>query len=84
MEPDRAFRIVTKAIAVQFGVSESSITPATVAADVEGWDSFAHSQLVMAVERGLPRSLPVRPWLGARKVADLADLVRKILKWNRL
>jgi acyl carrier protein len=41
---------VFKIIAEVFLCEETAITDATTAADVEGWDSFNHMNLIMRIE----------------------------------
>jgi acyl carrier protein len=79
MSRDIAFDLVARAISNQFGISQSSIRETTVAADVAGWDSFAHSNLLMALEVTLPRPISLHSWLEAENVGDLVRLVSKSL-----
>ena len=45
------------------------------AQDVEGWDSLAHINLVVAVEREFKIRLKTKDLAGLKNVGEMADLV---------
>ena len=45
------------------------------AQDVEGWDSLAHVQLIIAVETAFGIKFKLREILGMKNVGDLIDLI---------
>lgn len=52
-----------------------SLQPSTTAADVEGWDSLAHIQIIVAVER----SFGIRLRVGEMaSIANVGELVSRI------
>lgn len=51
------------------------VTPATQAADVEGWDSLAHIHLVVAIEKALKLRFTAEEVSALQNVGDLANLV---------
>jgi len=52
-----------------------SLQPSTTAADVEGWDSLAHIQILVAVER----SFGIRLRVGEMaSIANVGELVSRI------
>jgi acyl carrier protein len=59
---------LTDIVARILDLDDLQLTPATVAADVPGWDSLAHVQIVVAVERAF------RIRFRTGEVAGLANL----------
>jgi acyl carrier protein len=55
------------------------IGDATSAEDVAGWDSIAHVNLMMAVEKGFNVSFTIREIRGLKNVSDLISLIEKKL-----
>ena len=52
-----------------------SLQPSTTAADVEGWDSLAHIQIIVAIER----SFGIRLRVGEMaSIANVGELVSRI------
>jgi acyl carrier protein len=72
---DSTFAMVAAAVADVFQVPAASVTPATEAADVQGWDSLAHSRVIMSIERRCSVRLPARQAFLAANVGALSDLV---------
>ena len=52
-----------------------SITRDTTATDVEGWDSFNHVRLIVAVEEKFNISLSTAEVADLRNVGELIDLI---------
>jgi len=62
-----------------FGNSELTLSRATNAQDVQGWDSLMHINLIVAIEREFRIRFTTREIAGFRDVGDLMDsIVRKI------
>lgn len=53
------------------------ITPATQAADVDGWDSLAHIRLVVSIEKALGMRFTAEEVASLQNVGDLATLITK-------
>ena len=53
------------------------VTPATSAADVDGWDSLAHIRLVVSIEKALGMRFTAEEVASLQNVGDLAALVIK-------
>jgi acyl carrier protein len=51
------------------------IGPSTTAADVEGWDSFAHIRLVVAVEKAFEVKFTVSEIAALNNVGEFVDLI---------
>jgi len=47
----------------------------TTASDIEGWDSMAHLQLILAIERRFGVRLPSTKVAGLTNVGDMMDLI---------
>jgi len=60
-----------------FAIPNLAISPNTTAADVPGWDSLSHINLVLAVERNFSIRLTTREVRGMKNVGDLVDLIAK-------
>jgi acyl carrier protein len=76
---DQGFRIVAEAIARQFNIDASEVSPATVAMDVDGWDSFSNGLLIMALEEAVGRPLPFDALVAAENVGEMAAVVARSL-----
>jgi len=55
------------------------LTPETKASDVEGWDSLAHINLVVAVEKRYKVKFALGELQDLKNVGDMADLILKKL-----
>ena len=76
---DKGFRTVAEAIARQFNIDAGSVTPATVAMDVDGWDSFSNGLLIMALEDAVGQPLPFDDLVAAENVGEMAAVVARFL-----
>lgn len=60
-----------------FRQPDLDVTEATTAADVAGWDSLAHINFVLAVEKGFGITLTTREVRGMKNVGALIDIIAK-------
>jgi acyl carrier protein len=60
----------------ELDVPEGTITPATVSADVERWDSLGHLQVCMALEAEFGISPELEELAELDSVAAIVDYVR--------
>ena len=51
------------------------LTPATTAADVDGWDSLSHVRLLLEVEKTFQIKVTVREAMKPANVGELAALI---------
>jgi len=58
-----------------FGDETLSLSRATTARDVEGWDSLMHINLIVAVEREFKIRFTTREIAGLQDVGELLDLI---------
>lgn len=72
-DADDASCVVIGVVAQLFRVPPERLSRETVAADVPGWDSLAHSTLVIEVEKALEITFPDSEIFGFANVGALAD-----------
>jgi acyl carrier protein len=60
-----------------FVSDDISLAPQTIAADVPGWDSMKHIEIVIAVEQKYGVRFSSREVDGLRSVRDLADIIAR-------
>ncbi len=58
-----------------FDDDELEIGPSTTAADVDGWDSFSHIRLVVAVEKAFGVKFTASEIAALKNVGEFADLI---------
>lgn len=71
---DDAFEEVIRAT---FPMFEGELTREMTAAEVPGWDSFGHVQLIFEIEDRLYVTIDPQAALNCENVGQLYDLVRK-------
>jgi acyl carrier protein len=72
---DQILQGVSMVLADTFQYPPALVTRDTEAADVQGWDSLAHSRVILAIERSFGVRLPARRAFVAENVGALCDLV---------
>jgi acyl carrier protein len=72
---DQILQVVSTVLADTFKVPAAIVTRELEAADVQGWDSLAHSRVILAIERSFGVRLPARRAFVAENVGALCDLV---------
>ncbi|MBO9108718.1 acyl carrier protein [Agrobacterium sp. S2/73] len=65
------------AIKEAFPMFDGELTRDTTAADVPGWDSFGHVQLMFELEDRYGLNIDPQQALTCSNVGDLIDMVRK-------
>jgi acyl-CoA synthetase (AMP-forming)/AMP-acid ligase II/acyl carrier protein len=71
---------VVATIASTFDVDEGAIDDATVAADVEGWDSLGHTVLMIRLGNAIGAEVPESVAAEARDVGELIEMLRAHLR----
>ena len=77
MEKSQVLEDITKVFIKVLGNKNIKLTPDTVAADVEDWDSLNHIQLVVAVEKHFGirfTSTEIQSW---KNVGNMCESVMK-------
>ena len=69
-------QIVFSTIGEIFGVDPHSISRATVAEDVDGWDSLSHTILILRLEKTLKVGIDDQTAQNAANVGELIDAIR--------
>lgn len=72
---DSTFGNLTDLVRDFFEDDSLSLTRATTAKDVEGWDSLAHVRLVVAVERHFQVKFTSAEVAGLKSIGELSDLI---------
>ena len=62
-------------VARSFGIDAATVSAATTAEDVDGWNSLAHATLVMRLERIFNVDLDRSAAFGAQDLGALSDLI---------
>ncbi len=57
---------------------EITVTEATIAADIEEWDSLTHITLISEVEDAFDIKFSMRDVLGMQNVGEMVDIIEKI------
>ena len=60
-----------------FNNNAIEIQPATVADDVDGWDSITHLELIMAVEKEFNIEITGFDVMNLKNVGDLINLIQR-------
>lgn len=60
-----------------FGVAPETISDATTARDVPGWDSLSHLIFISGLEREFDIRLPMQDSMAAPNIGALIDLVMR-------
>ena len=75
MTRDAIYTRLNAVFADVLGRGPVTLTDATTAQEVEGWDSLNHVNLIFAVERAFGISLTTREAKKLRNVGDLVALI---------
>lgn len=75
MTPDEILDRVRAVLTHQFGARPEQITRATVALDVDGWDSVSHVHVMLEIERRFGVKIPDDRILSMDNVGDLVDIL---------
>jgi acyl carrier protein len=65
-------------IAETFNVASSDITDDTVADDVDGWDSLAHTVLMVRLQKKLRVAIPEHVAANVQTVGELIEAMRRL------
>lgn len=52
----------------------------TVASDVDGWDSFEHVNLIVAVEEEFQFKIPMNKVISMKNVGEMVDIILELGK----
>ena len=57
-----------------------TVTDSTVADDVDGWDSFEHINLIVAIEKEFAFKIPMGKVVTMKNVGEMVDLILEMGK----
>lgn len=76
---DQILQQVTEIIADTLGLDDLTLTPATTAADVEGWDSLANVLILVAIEKRFRIRFRTGEIAAMKNVGELIDRIERQL-----
>ena len=56
------------------------VNDATVAADVDGWDSFEHINLIVAIQEEFSFTIPMGKVVTMKNVGEMVDIILQLGK----
>jgi acyl carrier protein len=77
MNDEDTLRKVSSLIGDLLDLDELTLTRATTARDVEGWDSLAHVRIVVAAELAFGVRFATGEITSMKNVGDLVDLIER-------
>lgn len=66
---------VTRIVAETVGLDDLALVPSMTAADVEGWDSLAHVQIIVAIERAFGLRFRTGEIATIKNVGELVERI---------
>ena len=75
MTDNETFEKLSAVIAETLGLDDITMTRSTSAEEVDGWDSVAHVQIMVAVESAFGIRFRTSDMTGLRNVGELADRI---------
>jgi len=75
MTREEAYERLTEVFREVFDDDELVISDETVADDVDGWDSFEHINLVVAVENEFGFKIPMGKVVTMKNVGEMVDII---------
>jgi acyl carrier protein len=79
MQDSEIYETLTGAFHDVFDEPNIVLGPATTSADIEGWDSFNHINLILAIERSFGVKFSTQELEKLESVADIVTLLKKKL-----
>jgi len=77
MQRDAIYARLTEILRDVFDDDDIVARPELTAADVDGWDSFAHLNVVFSVERAFRISFAASETTALKNVGDLVELIER-------
>jgi acyl carrier protein len=77
MTESEIFSVVQTAIREETSSHDIVITKEMTADDVPGWDSLAHSRIVLSIEIAVGRPIDIYDTYNAATIGELIEVVRK-------
>lgn len=80
MTREEVFSRLTTVFREVFDDNSIELTNTTVADDVDGWDSFEHINLIVAVEKEFSFKIPMGKVLTMQNVGEMVDIILQMGK----
>lgn len=80
MEKEMVLKKLTEVFRDVFDIDDLVITPDTVAADIEDWDSIEHINLISAVESTFKMKFKMKEVSTMKNVGEMIDIVTERTK----
>lgn len=80
---DEFAKQVRRVIAETFNIDDDEITNQTTADDVDGWDSLAHTILMVRLQRSLKLTIPESLAANSQTVGALIEGLRQLHEKNK-
>lgn len=77
MERSEIFERLNNVFREVFDDDSITVTDATVAADIDGWDSLMHITLISAVEDEFDISFNMKSVVKMKNVGDMVDIIEQ-------
>jgi len=77
MTESEILNIIQKAIREEADAGDLVVTTEMSASDVPGWDSLAHSRIMLSIEIAIDRRIDINATYRASTIGDLAEVIRK-------
>ena len=74
-QPDQVFVKLNEIFQDVFDDEDINVNDATTAADVDGWDSLEHINLLVAIERGFDIRFTMGETTGLKNVGEMVDKI---------
>lgn len=75
MTRDEVFAALDEVFQAEFDDETIHVTDATVADDIDGWDSLEHIDLIIAIERRFGIKFTMGEVNGMKNVGEMADII---------
>lgn len=77
MTESEILNIIQKAIREEADAGDLVVTAEMSASDVPGWDSLAHSRIMLSIEIAIDRRIDINDTYRASTIGDLVEVIRK-------
>lgn len=82
VEPDieSILKRVGEVIRKVFRCPGADISPGTISADVDGWDSLSHVMLILECEKAFGIQFPKERLYSMKDVGELCQIIQRVLR----
>ena len=78
MEREKVYEVLTGVFRDVFFDDSIEINDATVAGDIDGWDSLMHITLIGAIEDEFEITIPMKDVVGMKNVGEMVDTIMEL------